>query len=170
MTLPALVTFDLDSTICDTGHRHHLIDREKGTDWNAYSLACVDDTPVLGVVALVRLLSMVPGIELHGLSARNAVAKPETVAWLLKHDVPLKDVWLDDGVSVDYHVGYTHADYKLERLRQVEAKLGLKCVLHVDDYASVAHTFNEAGVPCVGVRTPQEILEMVAEGTVRNLA
>lgn len=158
-----LITVDLDSTLCDTGHRHHMIDRENGTDWNAYSLACVDDVPVLGMVKVVQLLASLGNVELHGLSARNAVASDNTLDWLRKHHVPLQKIHLDTGESVEYTPEYTHAMYKYDRLRQVEEETGMKVILHFDDYAEVAVEFEKHGIPVVCVRTPQEILEMAEE-------
>lgn len=156
----SLITFDLDSTLCDTGHRHHMIDRVNGTDWKAYSLACVDDAPVAGLVLVARLLASLPNVAVHGLSARNGVAALQTAAWMRKHGVPLKEIHLDPGESVDYTADYTHAMYKYERLRQVEEQTGLKCILHFDDYAEVAAEFAKHDIPVVCVRTPQEIAEL----------
>lgn len=157
-----LVTFDLDSTLCDTGHRQPMIDRVNGTDWHAYSAACVDDAPVMGVIKAAQMFALLPDVEIHGLSARMATAAEATAEWMRKHDVPLKKIWLDEGTPRDYTAEYTHAMYKVERLRQVEKESGMKVVLHFDDYAEVAVEMEKAGIPCVCVRTPQEILELVA--------
>lgn len=83
--------------------------------------------------------------------------------WLETNGVPLKMVHLDQGIPRDYNAEYTHAQYKLQRLREVEEALGLECILHFDDYAEVAYEFGKAGIPVVCVRTPQEIEELVAE-------
>jgi hypothetical protein len=163
-----LVTIDLDSTLCNTGHRHHMIDRVNGTDWNAYSLACVDDLPIMGMVRTAQLLAALPDVEVHALSGRNAVAAQQTLAWLQKHDVPITTVHLADHGNKDYHPGWTHADYKLARLQEVERETGMKVILHFDDYAEVAHKLEEAGYPCVCVRTPQDIEEIVAEDRLRD--
>lgn len=157
-----LVTFDLDSTLCNTGHRHHMIDRVNGTDWDAYSMACVDDVPVAGLVTACRLLALVPNIVIHGLSARMEVANENTMKWMAQHGVPLEKVWLDDRGVGDYKPGYTHADYKLERLRQIEKATGMKVILHFDDYPDVGYVFDKAGIPTVCVRTPQEIDEYMS--------
>lgn len=156
-----LVTCDLDSTLCDTGHRQKMIDREKGTDWAQYSLQCDEDGPVKGIVKVLQLLAMNKSILIVGLSARMAVAEEKTLAWMHRHGVPIEQVFLDTGEVKDYHPGWTHADYKLARLRQVEEILGAKVALHFDDYAEVADLFNREGVPTVCVRTPQEIEEIL---------
>ncbi len=157
-----LITFDLDSTLADTGQRHHLIDRENGTDWVQYSMACADDALVEGVAAAVRLFDRIPGVECHGLSARMSEATETTWEWLREHDVPLKALHLDKGKPIEYTKAMTHADYKLRRLREVEKETGMKVILHIDDYASVGDLFTRSGIPTICVRTPQEIQELVA--------
>jgi len=158
----ALVTFDLDSTLCDTDHRSHLISREGGTDWDAYSNACSGDTPVQGVVTLVQLL-VAGGAEAHALSGRKVSALSQTTEWLEKHSIPISRVWLDESAQGDYVPGqHSHEKYKLARLREIEKITGRKVVLHIDDWASVAATFEKAGIPCVCVRTPREIADLSA--------
>lgn len=160
MSIPRIVTVDLDSTLCDTEHRFGLINREGGTDWHAYSAACVDDAPVEGIVRLVTLLHRA-GLEVHALSGRKATAQDATVEWLNRHGVPIDHVWLDESDSGDYDTWHAHVDYKLARLREIEKLTGKKVVLHVDDWAGVAAAFEEAGIPTICVRTPFEIRDMV---------
>lgn len=164
-----LVTCDLDSTLCDTGHRQKLIDRENGTDWEKYSLQCADDIPVMGMVKVLQLLALNPDVLIVGLSARMGVAEQASLDWMITHGVPIERVFLDTGEIRQYDASYTHADYKLARLRQVEDIMGMKVALHFDDYAEVAHTFNAAGVPTVCVRTPQDIEEIVASDHLASL-
>lgn len=166
--LKRLVTVDLDSTLCNTGHRHHLIDRVNGTDWDAYSLACVDDTPLLGMVQTVKLLSRLDSIEVHALSGRGEIAAQHTMDWFQKHGVPIPKVHLARHGNKNYHPDWTHADYKLARLREVEKETGMKVILHFDDYAEVAVKLEENGIPCVCVRTPQDIEELVASDRLRD--
>lgn len=164
-----LVTCDLDSTLCDTGHRQKMIDREKGTDWVQYSLQCIDDAPVMGMVKVLQLLSTIGNVVIVGLSARMGAAEQATLDWMVKHGVPIERVFLDTGEVIQYDANYTHADYKLARLREVEKIMGMKVSLHFDDYAEVAHAFNEAGVPTVCVRTPQDIEEIVNSDRLASL-
>ena len=51
--------WDLDSTLCDTRHRQHMAAqvREKKATWLEYSLACADDEPIEGAVAMVRFIA-----------------------------------------------------------------------------------------------------------------
>ncbi len=159
-----IITFDLDSTLADTGHRHSLIDRENGTDWNAYSLACSDDTPIAGMVETVRLFAKIPGIEVHALSGRASVALENTRLWFARHGIPIEHIWLDEDPK-GWSDKFTHAEYKLHRLRQIERVTGKRVRLHFDDWATVASVLEKNGVPCVCVRTPQEIEELVNGNT-----
>lgn len=155
-----LVTMDLDSTLCNTGHRHHMIDRERGTDWHAYSAACVDDEVVEGLAVVARLIASIPDVTVVGLSARTHSALAQTMTWLKANDIPLQTVFLDEGTPKEYGIEYTHAQYKFRRLREVEEAMGMKCILHFDDYAEVAYEFGKHGVPVVCVRTPQEVVDL----------
>lgn len=163
-----IVTVDLDSTLCNTGHRHHMIDRENGTDWNAYSLACVEDLPLAGMIETVRLLAKIRDVEVHALSGRSVVALEATRQWFAKHDVPIEHIWLDENTE-GWSSQFTHAEYKLHRLRQIEDETNKRVRLHFDDWAEVAHHLEENGIPCVCVRTPQEIEELVSgkQGEIR---
>lgn len=158
----AIVTVDLDSTLCDTGHRHRLIDRENGTDWNAYSLACSDDGLVIATATLIRLLAT--SHEIHYVSGRTVVAHYATWKWLCSHNLPVDGLWMDETPNGDHYATYGgHAQYKLARIREVEEATGLNVVLHVDDWAEVKVALEAAGIPCLCVRTPQEIAALVAE-------
>lgn len=160
-----IVTVDLDSCACDTETRWHLIDRENGTDWDAYSLACVNDLPVEAILALCRLLTRL-GVEVHALSGRKVVAEAVTIAWFDKHETPLTRYWLDESSVQDFAAPSAHVDYKLARLREIEKITGKKVYLHIDDWAGVAAAFNAAGVPTICVRTPTEVREIAEFGKV----
>lgn len=159
----SIVTVDLDSCMADTAHRQHMIDRENGTDWHAYSAACADDTPVTALVTLVQLLSQT-GVEVHALSGRKASALPQTVLWFDKHEIPVEHFWLDETDVGDYVPGRTHEDYKIKRLREIEEITKKKVILHVDDWAKVAVKFEANGIPVLCVRTPQEIKSLTKPG------
>lgn len=160
-----IVTVDLDSTACDTEQRWHMIDRKNGTDWDAYSLACVDDAPVESVLALCRLLIQF-GVEVHALSARKAVALDITKEWFEKYGVELTKYWLDEGTTQDYASKSDHVTYKLARLREIEKATDKTVYLHIDDWAGIAHRFDAEGIPTICVRTPTEVREIATRGQV----
>lgn len=153
-TRTEIVTVDLDSTLCDTEHRHHLIDRENGTDWVAYALACPDDSLVEPIARLVTILE--PRFQIHYVSGRAGEAYQQTADWIHSHGLPLDGLWLD---SNDFNG--THAEYKLHRIRDVEKTTGKKVILHIDDWAEVAAFLGQHDIPTVCVRTPYEIKEIL---------
>lgn len=167
-----IVTFDLDSTLCDTEHRFHMIDRTKPMDWKAYAKACGADELVAGVAALVRVCE-VGGYECHYVTGRHNDSRQETIAWLREH--------LDEVVGVDLrlHMDTTtredgdhvqefgsHAAYKVHMVQSLAARLDAKVLFHVDDHASVAAALADAGIPCVCVRAPFEVRSLAARGDV----
>lgn len=150
-----IVTVDLDSTLCDTGHRQHLLtdaqSRGEPVDWAAYAAMCTDDGLVEAVAILVRLLSKEHAV--HIVSGRDESARESTYKWLDKYAIPFHRVWLDAGE----HTGIGHAQYKLRLLQKVEEETGGKVILHIDDWDDVTALLNANGYPTVCVRTPQEI-------------
>lgn len=149
-----IITVDLDSTLCDTRHRHGLIDRINGTDWAAYSKACVNDAPVEATVLLVKRLHT-EHTAIHFLSGRDACAREETLDWLYKHALPVDGLWMDEGGDHVTEFG-GHAQYKLARIKEIEAVTGLNVVLHIDDWVGVRNHLAENGIPCICVRAPHE--------------
>lgn len=159
-----VVTVDLDSTLCDTGHRHRLIDRANGTDWGAYSLACSDDSLIEGTAVLIRIVAA--SHEIHYVSGRAEIAREATLAWLKKHDLPVDGLWMDDSSDSDHVRVYgSHSAYKVARVKHVEDATRKKVVLHIDDWAEVKVALEKNGIPCLCVRTPQEVVALVSGGT-----
>jgi hypothetical protein len=153
-----IVTVDLDSTLCDTGNR--TLDREN-PDWENYSLQCDKDTPVKATVELISLLC--PFYDIHFVSGRDVLAEGKTREWLKLHDIPVDDLWLSP--PGDHTAAHgSHAAYKLSRIRDVEKATGRRVALHIDDWAAVKIELEQAGYPCICVRTPQEI-EVLTEQT-----
>ena len=156
----SIVTFDLDSTLCDTRHRHPMIDRVNGTDWSAYSKACVNDAIIPAAERLVHLLSKTH--DIHYVSGRTESARKETLDWLAAHGLPVHGLWLDDTPGEDHFAAYGgHAQYKVARVKQVEEGTGQKVLMHVDDWAEVAVALTAAGYPTICVRTPSEVEDLV---------
>lgn len=157
-----IATIDLDSTLCDTGHRHKLIDRVNGTDWDAYSKACVDDDLIEATAVLVRILHVTH--DIHYVTGRTIASEAETREFLKKHDLPVDGLWMDDTPGGDHFAAYGgHAQYKTARVKHVEEATGQKVVLHVDDWAEVKVALEEAGIPCMCVRTPQEVIALMEQ-------
>ena len=149
---PPVVTVDLDSTLCDTSHRHHMLppkDQRDGFDWREYSAACTDDAPVAGVIRLVQLLADFYGIIV--VSARRDEARVPTTEWLNKHlGVEPFRVVLDD---LPLEREFVHSQYKAVRIKELQ-KEGFQVLLHIDDWQEVEQPLAELGVPSLIVTPP----------------
>ena len=150
----ALFTFDLDSTLADTRHRHHMIDPEGRTDWRAYSLACGDDKPIHSTLALARALQAA-GHPVWIVSGRDAAALTHTRTWFRRSAGFTPDGYVLDSGGLDYA---THEEYKVKAVALAEALAGRPHALHVDDWPPVARALNAAGRECLIV-TPPKILD-----------
>jgi hypothetical protein len=156
-----IVTVDLDSTLCDTGHRQAMIKPGEPTDWNAYSLACSEDVLVEATRVLVRMLAYTH--DIHYLTGRSEVARGVTLDWLINHELPIHGLWMDDTTDAQHVELYGgHAQYKVARVGDIEKATGKKVALHVDDWSSVKVEMERNGIPCLCVRTPQEVLEQAS--------
>lgn len=126
-----VIIFDLDSTLADSRQRHHLspfVDPTK--TWDDYSLACGDDTPITGNIALLKILSEI--YDIHILTGRRDVARNLTEPWLQKYGANYEVLRMrldsDDPSNLEYKIGY------IEELRKTR-----EVVLIVDDWP--AHSF-----------------------------
>ena len=115
-------------------------------------MACVDDTPVEGTVALVRLLSELGQesenpLYQYGVSGRSDVARDLTLEWFARHDVPLDDVFLRPAGD---HT--PNGRYKVGVIRQLRDS-GVDVVLFVEDWKETAeYIHSKTGVPVLVVQ------------------
>jgi hypothetical protein len=151
-----VVLSDLDSTIADTEHRHHLLPAvNPDSDWERYSLACTGDIPIQGTVAALRLHNAHHQIRI--VSGRAEAAQEITYRWLNRHLIPCQALKLyryapeevrelNDGLTIN-------ARHKISYIRWLRA-CGMEVVLMYEDSALVAgHIERETGVPVVLVST-----------------
>lgn len=170
-----IYTVDLDSTLFDTSHRSHLIStasdpevRNRETDWDAHALACVDDTPVEAVVALVKALRHTPNSQVHFVSGRSRAALTETLH-ALNQAVPTVSPWMLHMAPAwredpEFWNRVSQSEYKIQRIQDVVDYVAniypaydVSHVLHVDDHAQIVADLNDAGIHTLAVRTPYEI-------------
>lgn len=148
-----IVTFDLDSTLADTQHRQHMINRDGGaTDWAAYAQECYKDKPVVSVVLMLHALS--ERYDIWIVSARDGSARERTQHWLASYGIHPKGMILDDG-TIEHTPSHGH--YKLAAVELIEEMTGQKVAMHVDDWAQVAWTFQQAGRYCLCLTPPQTV-------------
>ncbi len=79
-----VILIDIDGTIANIDHRKHLILGET-PDWDAFYKACVDDTPIVAMIKVIKG-------DLEGNSAipvfvtgRSDLVRRETAEWLDKY-------------------------------------------------------------------------------------
>jgi predicted TIM-barrel fold metal-dependent hydrolase len=156
-----LVTFDLDSTLADTRHRHHMIAEDKvSTDWRAYSKACANDSVILPAVVLLRMLQNNRFVRIAIISGRDEAARLETEKWLADNGIEC-DLLLLNGHTTHYD---THEDYKIGRIREACETLAAVHVLHVDDWPPVAKALTAQGFNCICPASPQHLDNFNTDG------
>jgi hypothetical protein len=150
-----VVLWDLDSTLANTAHRQPMVPAiraKTGPTWEDYSMACVDDTPVEGTVALVRLIASLAdlptgNVRQYGVSGRSEAARQLTLDWFTRHEVPLDDLYLrpagDHTPNGKYKVGV------INQLREA----GTDVLLFVEDWKETADYIHaKTGVPVLVVQ------------------
>jgi phosphoglycolate phosphatase-like HAD superfamily hydrolase len=148
---PRAVFVDLDSTLCDTRHRWHMIvqgdDRDTATDWVAYAMACADDAPVWPAIQLVNLLAH--GCAIVVLTGRSEDARALTETWLESHDVAYDDLIMR---HPEWRVGVSNAVFKREMVTEwCSRHPGIEPALMIDDYVPVRDELDQIGVPTLVV-------------------
>lgn len=146
------ICVDLDSTLCDTSHRHHLVaagEERENTDWVAYSLACGGDAPIEGACRLVRLLA--PHYRIVLLSSRDEQARTLTEGWLAAQGVPFDELILGgaDGAPRGLE------DFKVHHVAAL-IEQGEQVALVVDDLPGLPAAMESLGVPVLTVRPPYD--------------
>lgn len=135
-----IVIVDIDGTIADGSHRHHLVTGEK-KDWKAYFELCGGDAPYEHILAQVaelhkdHLICMVSG-------------RPDTY-W------SLTSIWMNHQSALGLWTGYDHifmraggdkrpdTDVKSDILKYMPKE---KIVLVIDDRPSVCRMWEEHGL------------------------
>ena len=148
----ATVCVDLDSTLCDTSHRHHLVlpgDERPNTDWVAYSMACENDAPIAGTCRLVRLLATRFRIVL--VSSRDEQSRTLTEGWLAAQGIPFDELILGGVNGVP--AGLT--EFKLHHVGALLER-GEQVALVIDDMPGLPAAMEPLGVPVLTVRPPYD--------------
>lgn len=139
-----VAVFDKDSCLGDTRHRWHLVPKDGPADWDAYSMACGNDTPLPGTVAVARLLY--PAHLIHVCSGSNASSREATLRWMDRHRIPYDEVY--QRLEGDRRPNWL---LKVDYVRHLQS-LGLEVVLFAEDHPDVGPRIAaETGVPVLGV-------------------
>lgn len=136
--------FDLDSTVCSTVHRRHLLPaiRAGESTWLDYAMMCGDDQPIHGTVAVMRELQ--PDHLIFAVSGRSIEAEEMTWAWMRRYAVPVDRMFLRTD-------GRPTAEWKISVIRQLQGQ-GYEVSLFFEDWAEAAAEIAEAtGIPVLVV-------------------
>lgn len=141
------VIFDLDGTLAEIEHRRHWLSKEKhpglnsDARWRAFYAACVDDSPNLPVITMLRLLRHSYKIAIF--SARSSEVREQTERWLRDH-----------GIEYDFFQMRNAGDHTQDRELKARwlAEYGKEKVFCVfDDRSSVVEMWRAQGLPCFQV-------------------
>lgn len=141
--------WDLDSTVASTVQRRHMVEAIRADAllagegaWDRYAMACADDAPVLGSVALMREL---PGVHV-AISGRSGCAEELTWNWFDQYEVPVSAALLRiDGDHTP------NAKYKVRVLLAMQ-EMGINVKLFFEDWKEAAEAVaGETGIPVVGI-------------------
>jgi hypothetical protein len=154
-----IISFDMDSTLADTQHRWHLINEEDraATDWDAYSMACADDS--VGPAYLLAMTMLRLGASIVVCSARSKCADQLTRKWLNQRDIrPLAMTLYDESEhGTDYKTNaISHSEWKAEALLKLNQfcikRCGEEITMHVDDQFKVKEVVEaKTGIPVLVV-------------------
>jgi len=142
-----IVCSDLDSTISNSQHRHHLTppheQRHVDAAWYDFAMASGEDTVMEGMAQTLRLLRFPLAI----ISGRSIEAYDITMKWLHEKAGLYPDfLWLkrpQDPVD--------NAEQKITKIEKLR-KMGYNPILMFEDWPRVAQAIQEAtGVPTVCV-------------------
>lgn len=156
-----IVAVDLDGTLANIDHRLHLVKKEN-PDWDAFHLACVNDTPNEPVLKIVEELAPSFGIRLVILTARSKVAEAETRDWLNQHveafgkgDVELVMLREAGDRTED-------TELKMRWLKEVGGPAAV--FFAIEDRQRVVDAWRDAGVTCLHAYAWKEHFKHVGKG------
>lgn len=146
--------WDLDSTLCDTRHRRHLMPpREEWSfpgAWDKFSEACVDDEPIIPIIRLYQ--SLLQSYQPFILSARSGspLVYTRTRGWLSKHGVYRFDHLILKPAGLDH---ISPSEWKKSVVKN-SLDMGYQIDLAIDDHPGIGEIFTELGIPTVIVTPP----------------
>lgn len=135
------VICDLDSTLCNLEHRHHLITKK---DWSAFYAGMVDDKLNTWCHTIISSLAT-KGIHILYVTGRPEDYRSQTMDWLRQYSCPIngllmrpsKDNRKDDIVKKEIFESFIKPNYEV-----------LFCL---DDRTSVVKMWRSLGLVCLQV-------------------
>ena len=147
-----VVVYDLDSTVCDTRHRHEFADKVKAGEatWEEYSLQCVDDKPYPGAIKLMQITDRL--YRNYILTGRDIVAWDHTVKWLKQEKAPWHMMRMRTPEDP-----YPSVEYKVKAMLELRDH-GADVVLVIEDWPPIVDALEAEGftVLCVNPRYEED--------------
>jgi predicted secreted acid phosphatase len=138
---------DIDGTLADLGHRLHFIQQEP-KQWDAFFEACSEDTPINGVIFVIKAL-LHDGAYIVFLTGRPEKVRAKTVTWLNEQGLPVNHLIMRrDGDHREDTVA------KLELLRSLPT--GAEIAGIFEDRPSVCRTWRSMGLAVFQVGSGEE--------------
>ena len=138
------IVFDLDGVLSDAAGRQHFLDAPR-KDWDAFFAACGDDMLIDEVARLLDVID--DDIHIVLLTARPVTVRPQTLAWLDRHDLRW-DLLLMRPVG-SYIASRKYKQAAVEELRDY----GFDLRLAFEDDRRNVEMFHAAGVPCIYIHS-----------------
>jgi hypothetical protein len=139
-----IVLSDIDSTLADVRHRHHLAPHNTpGNTWQDFSMACADDEPFMGPITLLQMLS--DQYPIYLVSSRDDAAYDLTMKWLDRYEVPCDVLRLRKPSERE-----DNSIYKMRYIKELQAD-GFDIKLVLEDWPPVVQVLRDHGLNVVCV-------------------
>lgn len=138
------ILIDIDGTLADARNREHLI---TGEGWDAYYRDCINDVPILDVIAIVQAFHQA-GFECVGITERPEHYWPATQAWLLKNKAPITTVLMRENMDFDINLKIRLA----AKYCGGEENIVNRIVMLIDDQENVTTAFSSIGITTMLVK------------------
>lgn len=143
------VIFDVDGTLLDNSHRLHYI-RERPRDWNKYTAAIHDDSPIENVIRIARMYveSYDPhDITVLALTGRNEREREATLSQFHRFAIPISsnNLYMRPDNNFDRDDDFKRLE--LWALRE----LGYNVTTAFEDRTRCVEMYRNQGVTCLQV-------------------
>jgi len=136
------VVFDMDGVLSNASDRqHHIANR----DWNAFFEACGEDEVIHELSRLLSLLA--PDLHVVLLTARPLRVQPQTLEWLVRHDLRWNLLCMRPDRS-----GLEAWQFKQQTVGELR-EFGFDLKLAFEDDRKNADMFHGEGIPCVYIHS-----------------
>lgn len=163
------IIFDLDGTLADLTHRLHHV-KNGNNRWGEFFSECVNDTPIIAVCELVKILYSGPYDEyvekipkIIIISGRSDIVRTETEQWLCAHGIQYDELIMRP--AGDYTPDHILKEHILDQL----LREGHEILFTVDDRQRVVDMWRKRGITCLQAAAWEEDAEVKVPGKQKGL-